>query len=74
MILKQDITPEVFKNSTLDDDWYLRRWVEIAIPAWRKVLKESIEAGDKKREAYARNLLVNVLGVKDVEIMKEARD
>jgi hypothetical protein len=52
-------------KAVLPDDWYLTRWVEFAIPAWRKVLKESIEAGDKRREQYARHILKDVLEVKD---------
>jgi hypothetical protein len=46
-------------------DWQMRRWVEFVTPAWRKVLAESIQQGDKDREKYARWILNTVLGVGD---------
>ena len=47
-------------------EWAMRRWIEFTTPAWRKVLNESIEQGDKDREKYARWILKDVLGVEDV--------
>jgi hypothetical protein len=40
-------------------DWNfpLNRWRETNIPAWQRILKESIESGDKIREQYARDML-----------------
>lgn len=39
----------------------LNRWAEVSIPAWRRILNESIEAGDQRREQYARWMLKEVL-------------
>ncbi|AII61453.1 DUF3631 domain-containing protein [Dehalococcoides mccartyi] len=39
----------------------LDSWRKTAIPAWRRVLKESISQGDIKREEYARKMLQEVL-------------
>ena len=41
--------------------WMLAEWRKISIPDWRRILKESISKGDKKREAYARWMLQDVL-------------
>ena len=41
----------------------LTRWYELAIPVWQRILKESQEAGDKRREEYARWMLNTVLEV-----------
>jgi len=38
-------------------------WIEVAIPEWERILRESIASGDKSRAAYARGLL-RQLGVK----------
>ena len=46
-------------------DHMLQIWIGFAIPAWRRVLRESIAAGDKRREEYARKILRETLGVKD---------
>jgi len=32
-------------------------WVEIAIPGWERILRESVAIGDKSRADYARGLL-----------------
>lgn len=37
------------------------RWREINIPAWRRILRESILSDDREREAYARDMLKNML-------------
>lgn len=50
-------------NSQFD----LSEWYKISIPTWQKILKESIEAGDKEREKYALWMLKEVLKVKDNE-------
>lgn len=39
----------------------LIEWRRFNIPCWRRVLKESIEAGDKGREKYAQWILKSVL-------------
>ncbi|ACZ62397.1 hypothetical protein SDC9_07184 [bioreactor metagenome] len=58
---------EIDKNE-LDDESesdtsceVLDSWRKTAIPAWRRVLKESISQGDIKREEYARKMLQEVL-------------
>jgi hypothetical protein len=45
----------------------LDSWDKINIVAWRKILAESVAKGDKKREDYARKMLVETLGVSEVE-------
>ncbi len=42
-------------------NWMLEEWRRTAIPAWRRILKESIQSGDTKRETYARWMLNEVL-------------
>lgn len=39
----------------------LDEWRRSAIPAWRRILAESISQGDTKREEYARKMLQEVL-------------
>ena len=41
--------------------WILQEWRRISIPAWRRILLESIESNDVKREEYARWMLHEVL-------------
>ena len=43
------------------DNWALNEWRKTSLPAWRRILKESIEAQDKHRENYARWMLREVL-------------
>jgi len=52
-----------------DSGWSLVRWREINIPAWRRILQESITEGDRRRENYARWMLREVL--KDSEYKEE---
>ncbi len=44
----------------------LAAWRELNIPAWRRILVESIQAGDEGREKYARRMLKEVLKVQEV--------
>jgi hypothetical protein len=53
-------------NSETIDQWVYRTWKDFATPAWIKVLKESRESGDKRREAFALGVLRGVLEVKDI--------
>ena len=39
----------------------MQSWIEVNTPAWQKILKESIETGDKVREKYAVWMLETVL-------------
>ncbi len=41
--------------------WMLEEWRRTAIPAWRRILKESIQIGNAKREEYAHWMLGEVL-------------
>ncbi len=41
--------------------WMLKEWRRISIPAWRRILMESIVSNDVKREEYARWMLSEVL-------------
>jgi len=41
--------------------WMLEEWRRIAIPAWRRILKDSIHSGDAKHEEYAYWMLREVL-------------
>lgn len=43
----------------------MEEWRRISIPAWRRILKESIQEGNKRREKYARWMLKEVLKDKD---------
>ena len=43
------------------DNWLEEEWVRINIPCWRRILRESIEGNDKRRELYARRMLREVL-------------
>ncbi|NQT72448.1 MAG: hypothetical protein HQ553_06710 [Chloroflexi bacterium] len=42
-------------------NWILEEWRRISLPAWRRILLESIESNDVKREDYARWMLKEVL-------------
>ena len=41
--------------------WVLEEWRRVSIPDWRRILQESIEQGDEKREEYARWMLREAL-------------
>ena len=41
--------------------WVLEEWRRVSIPAWRRILQDSIERTDPKREEYARWMLREVL-------------
>ncbi|MBI4236306.1 MAG: hypothetical protein HY688_03005 [Chloroflexi bacterium] len=41
--------------------WVLEEWRRLSIPAWRHILEQSIEQGDRGREEYARWMLREVL-------------
>ena len=43
------------------EPWMLWEWRRVSIPEWRRILRESIESGDQKRESYARWMLGEVL-------------
>lgn len=40
----------------------LEEWIKMSIPAWERILKESIEKGDTERQKYAEWMLKEVLG------------
>lgn len=41
--------------------WALEEWRKTSLPSWRRILRESIEANDRRREEYARWMLREVL-------------
>jgi len=43
------------------DCWLLEEWRRASIPQWRRILGESIEQRDRKREEYARWMLREML-------------
>jgi hypothetical protein len=43
------------------EPWMLWEWRRVSIPEWRRILKESVESGDQRREAYARWMLREIL-------------
>ena len=43
------------------EPWVLWEWRRVSIPEWRHILGESVEAGDVRREGYARWMLREVL-------------
>ena len=56
--------PSTHDRNTLNP-WLLEEWRRTAIPAWRRILQESIQSGDNKREVYARWMLNEVLEADD---------
>ena len=42
-------------------NWVLREWRRVSIPDWRRILQQSIEEKDGRRERYARWMLREVL-------------
>lgn len=43
------------------DCWVLDEWRRVSTPEWRRILRESIDKRDSKREAYARWMLRDIL-------------
>ena len=43
------------------EPWILGEWRRVSIPDWRRILTDSIEQGDGRREDYARWMLREVL-------------
>lgn len=63
---KADVLPLVSLGQRLNEPvkgWeppprhMLEIWVDAAIPEWKRILKESISNGDRRRANYARGLL-----------------
>ena len=51
-------------NQTVDcsfECWALEEWRRTSIPDWRRILRESIQRRDQRREGYARWMLSEVL-------------
>ena len=53
------------------EPWMLREWRRVSIPEWRRVLKESVQAKQSRRENYARWMLREIL--LDTEYEEPAR-
>jgi hypothetical protein len=59
---KTEIKQYLIQEKTIrEDNWLEEEWVRINIPCWRRILRESIEGNDKRRELYARRMLREVL-------------
>ena len=43
------------------NSWVLEEWRRVSIPEWRRILQESIDKKDQKREEYARWMLREIL-------------
>jgi hypothetical protein len=43
------------------EPWMLWEWRRISIPEWRRILQESIDQRDQRREEYARWMLRDIL-------------
>lgn len=41
--------------------WVLEKWRRTSLPAWRRILKESVQGNDTEREEYARWMLRELL-------------
>ncbi len=41
--------------------WILEEWRRVSIPQWRRILRESMEQADSRREDYARWMLREIL-------------
>jgi|GEM_PF-3586742 len=60
--LKTQVLTELDREqSDSPDCWVLKEWRRVSIPQWRRILGESIEQRDKKREEYARWMLREML-------------
>jgi hypothetical protein len=61
---KAELLQALRQRQTPESDlacWVLEEWRRVSIPEWRRILKDSIEQGDRKREEYARWMLREVL-------------
>lgn len=63
--LKREVISELRQErhelSKESECWMLEEWRRISIPDWRRILKESLEKKDTRREEYARWMLREVL-------------
>lgn len=60
--VKNDVMAELRKQLPLEAEcWVLKEWRRTSLPAWRRILKESIRDNDTGREEYARWMLREVL-------------
>lgn len=60
--LKSEVLAELGKERAMVFDcWVLDEWRRVSIPAWRRILSESIEKRDSRREEYARWMLREIL-------------
>jgi hypothetical protein len=66
-LAKNEILTELrYRLRKESECWLLEEWRRISIPEWRRILRESIESGDRKREDYARWMLADILQDPDV--------
>jgi hypothetical protein len=43
------------------EPWMLWEWRRVSLPEWRRILRESADHGDRRREEYARWMLREIL-------------
>ncbi len=61
-VAKSEILAELKHQLRKESEcWILEEWRRISIPEWRKILRECIKTGDRKREDYARWMLLEIL-------------
>jgi hypothetical protein len=59
---KYEILTELrWETRSTTECWLLEEWRRISLPEWQRILKESIERKNEKREEYARWMLPEVL-------------
>jgi hypothetical protein len=59
---KEKIIAELcYRQRQEASNWLLEEWRKTSLPSWRRILRESIEQQDRRREEYARWMLREVL-------------
>lgn len=67
---KNGVMVELRRQLRLEAEcWVLEEWRRTSLPAWRHILKESIQGNDTGREEYARWMLREVL--KDLDYQED---
>jgi hypothetical protein len=49
------------------EPWMLWEWRRVSLPEWRRILREGVDHGDRRREEYARWMLREILLDPDYE-------
>ena len=59
-----DLLQMAGREPTADQDlepWMLWEWRRVSIPDWQRILQDSLNQGDSRREQYARWMLRDIL-------------